>query len=327
MKKTIFSGVQPSGNLHLGNYLGALTQWVKMQDDNDCIFCVVDYHAITVKQEPEILKKKIIEIAKIYLAAGINPKKSVIFQQSDVSAHTELAWILNCAAARMSDLNKMTQFKDKAGVKQENVSVGLFDYPALMAADILLYNTDAVPVGEDQSQHVELTRTLAQRFNSTYAEVFKIPELVIRKEGARIMGLDDPTKKMSKSASSEYNYIALTDDPEQAAKKIMKAATDSDAVVKYDMEKKPGISNLLVIYSLLADKKIAELEKAYAGKGYGDFKKDLSLVVKNFLIDFQKKYNKISDRDVRKILDAGAKKVRPIAEKTLLKVKKAVGIL
>lgn len=326
MKKTIFSGIQPSGNLHLGNYLGAITQWVEMQQTNNCIFCVVDYHAITVKQDPEVLRKKIIEIAKIYLAAGIDPGKAVIFQQSDVSAHTELAWVLNCTAARISDLNKMTQFKDKAGSGQENVSVGLFDYPALMAADILLYNTDAVPVGDDQSQHVELTRTLARRFNDGYGEIFKIPELIIRKEGARIMGLDDPTKKMSKSAASEYNYIALTDEPVKAAKKIMKAATDSDAIVKYDLKNKPGISNLLTIYSLLANKEIKTLEKEYVGKGYGDFKKDLAEVVKNWLTDFQAKYNKISDKEVRKILAAGADKVRPIADKTLQKVKESLGV-
>ncbi|RLC36530.1 tryptophan--tRNA ligase, partial [Candidatus Falkowbacteria bacterium] len=188
-KKRIFSGVQPSGNLHIGNYLGAIGKWVELQDKYECIFCVVDYHAITVKQDPEVLKKKIIEIAKLYIAGGIDLKKAIIFQQSDISAHTELAWIMNCVA-RISDLNKMTQFKDKSGQSRENASVGLFAYPDLMAADILLYNTDAVPVGDDQAQHVELARTLARRFNKQFGEVFRVPELIIRKEGARIMGLD-----------------------------------------------------------------------------------------------------------------------------------------
>jgi len=347
-KKTVFSGVQPSGNLHIGNYLGAIAQWVEMQEKNQCIFCVVDYHAITVKQDPEILKKKIIEVAKIYLALGIDPKKSIIFQQSSISAHTELAWILNCVA-RISDLNKMTQFKDKvnciaregalghkAGEKEENVSVGLFDYPVLMASDILLYNTDAVPVGDDQSQHVELCRELARRFNSQFGETFKIPELRIKKEGARIMGLDDPAKKMSKSAQSEYNYIALTDKPELAAKKIMKAVTDSGSEIKYDLKNKPAIANLLTIYSLLADQPIKKLEDKYKGRGpafaeasvgkYGDFKKDLAEVVKQFLTDFQAKYNKISDKEVRKILDEGAKKARIIAEETLERAKKKIGV-
>ena len=325
MKKTVFSGVQPSGILHLGNYLGALTQWVEMQDKYNCIFCVVDYHAITVKQEPKELSARILDVVKTYLASGINPEKAVIFQQSDIRAHTELAWILNCAAARMSDLNKMTQFKDKGGEKQ-SVSVGLYDYPVLMAADILLYNTDAVPVGEDQVQHVELTRTLAQRFNREYGNVFKVPEVVIRKQGARIMGLDDPAKKMSKSASSPASYIALTDDPEAAAKKIRRAVTDSDSEVKLDLKKKPAISNLLVTFSLLNGISIGELEKRYKNKGYGDFKKDLADEVKRFLTEFQIKYNGYEDDEVRQILKDGAEKIRPIAEETLKKVKEKLGI-
>jgi len=326
MKKTIFSGVQPSGNLHIGNYLGAISQWVEMQKENNCIFCVVDQHAITVKQDPAKLREKIIDVTKIYLAAGIDPRKSIIFQQSDISEHAELAWSLNCGAARMSDLNKMTQFKDKAGDNQENVSVGLFDYPVLMAADILLYDTELVPVGDDQVQHVELTRTLARRFNKQFGEVFLVPEYQIRKEGARIMGLDDPEKKMSKSAKSEYNYIALTDKPEVAAKKIMKAATDSESLVKHDLEKKAGISNLMVIYSLLAGLDMKAIEKKYAGKGYGDFKKDLAALVIKFLEEFQAKYNKISDEEVRKILRTGAKKVKPLAAAKMLKVKEVVGM-
>lgn len=361
--KRIFSGVQPSGNLHLGNYLGAIKQWVEMQDKYESIFCVVDLHAITVKQNPKELREKILDIAKIYIAAGIDPKKSVIFQQSDISEHAEMAWILN-TVARMSDLFRMTQFKDKAEIgwsfeqfsdalknagnnkkitakertdlyfKLHEISlsqyyksgVGLFDYPVLMASDILLYNTDLVPVGEDQKQHVELCRDLAKRFNHQFGDTFKIPDVSIKKEGARIMGLDDPTKKMSKSANSPANFIALNDDPEKAVKKIMKAVTDTDALVKYDKENKPGISNLLDIYHLLTDEKIEAIEERYKGKGYGDFKKDLAEIVKNFLIDFQEKFNNISDDEVQKILDAGAKKIKPIAQETYSKVKKIMGI-
>ncbi len=332
--KTIFSGIQPSGNLHIGNYLGAILQWVELQDQYNCIFCVVDYHAITVKQDPKDLAKKILDVVKIYLSSGINPEKSIIFQQSDVSAHTELTWILNCVA-RLSDLNKMTQFKDKAGKNQESVSMGLYDYPVLMASDILLYNTDLVPVGEDQAQHVELCRTLARRFNQQFTcpeqgrrgETFKIPEVKIKKESARIMGLDDPTKKMSKSASSPANYIALTDEPTVAKKKIMRAVTDSGKEIIFDQNKKPAISNLLTIYSLLSDESIKKLESKYQGSGYGDFKKDLAEVTAEFLTKFQKKFNSFSDDKVKEILKAGAEKVKPVAEETLKKVKEKIGVL
>ena len=326
VKKIVFSGIQPSGILHLGNYLGAISQWVGMQDEYDCIFCVVDYHAITVKQDPQVLQQKIIEVAKLYMAGGIDPAESVIFQQSSITAHTELAWILNCVA-RISDLDKMTQFKDKAGTDRKNVSVGLYDYPVLMAADILLYNTDAVPVGEDQSQHVEITRTLARRFNQQFGKVFKEPKLIVKKAGARIMGLDDPSGKMSKSARSEYNYIGLTDDPALAVKKIMKAVTDSGKEIIYDPKKKPALSNLLTIYSLLSDRPVKDLETQYQGKGYGDFKKDLAAVVKKFLISFQEKYNKISDQEAKNILKAGADKIRPIADATVRQAKEKFGIL
>jgi tryptophanyl-tRNA synthetase len=324
-KEIIFSGIQPNGNIHLGNYLGAIKNWVKLQDKYKCLFSVVDYHAITVKQDSKELKKKIIEIAKIYLASGINPKKSIIFQQSQISEHTELTWILNCASARMNDLNKMTQFKDKAE-GSENVSIGLFDYPVLMASDILLYQTDLVPVGEDQKQHIELTRTIAKRFNNEYGKVFKIPEAIIKKEGARIMGLDDASKKMSKSASSEFNYIALLDDPSRAKKKIMKAVTDSEGVVKYDLKNKPEISNLLTIYSLLSNYSIKDLEDKYKSSGYGEFKKDLAEIVVKFLIDFQNKYNNITDKEVKKILEKGAKDLEPVANETLNSVKENIGL-
>jgi len=324
-KKTIFSGIQPSGLLHLGNYLGAITQWLELQEQYHCIFCVVDYHAITVKQDPKKLGQQILDLVKIYLASGIDPDKSVIFQQSDISAHTELAWILNCLA-RKADLNKMTQFKEKAGNHKESVSVGLYDYPILMAADILLYDTDAVPVGEDQAQHVELARTLAQRFNREYGQVFKIPEVIIRKQGARIMGLDDPTKKMSKSATSSANYIALTDPAEIAAQKIKRAVTDSGKEIKYDKEKKTAISNLLTIYSLLSSVTIKELETSYQGKGYSEFKNDLAKVVSQFLIKLQNKFDSFTNGEIKKILHEGAAKVRPRAEATLKRAKEKLGI-
>ena len=324
IKKIVFSGVQPSGVLHIGNYLGALSQWVEMQDRYNCLFCVVDYHAITVKQEPKELSRRILDTVKIYLASGINPEKAVIFQQSDITAHTELAWILNCVA-RMSDLNKMTQFKEK-GAKKESASIGLYDYPVLMAADILLYNTDLVPVGEDQIQHVELCRTLAQRFNRDYGQVFKIPEVAVRKQGARIMGLDDPAKKMSKSASSPANYVSLTDAPEIAEKKIKRAVTDSGSEIKYDQKNQPAIANLMTIYSLLTGLNQKELEINYKGKMYGEFKSDLAEEVKKFLRVFQIKFNSFTDEEVKKILKDGAEKIRPAANETLKRVKDKLGI-
>lgn len=325
-KKTIFSGIQPSGNLNIGNYIGAISQWVEMQKEYNCIFSVVDYHAITVKQDPEELRKRIINTVKIYLAAGIDPEKSIIFQQSSVSAHTELAWILNCYGARIADLNKMTQFKDKAGKNQESVSVGLYDYPVLMAADILLYNTEIVPVGDDQRQHVELARDIATRFNNEFGQIFTIPQAVIKKEGARIMSLQDPSKKMSKSDPNQNNCISLLDNTAEAKKKIMRSVTDSGSDVIYDLANKPALSNLLTIYALLGDRQIKRLERDYSGKGYGDFKKDLAEVVVKFLEDFQEKYNKISDKEVLKILADGKIKAEAIAQKKLEEVKKLIGV-
>ena len=325
-KKTIFSGIQPSGNLNIGNYIGALSQWPAMQDKYNCIFSVVDYHAITVKQDPEELRRRIIEITKIYLAAGIDPEKSIIFQQSAIPAHTELAWILNCYGARMSDLNKMTQFKDKAGNNQENVSAGLFDYPVLMAADILLYDTEIVPVGEDQKQHVELARDIARRFNNDFGDIFTVPQALVRKEGARIMALQDPNKKMSKSDANQNNTIALLDDVELAKKKIMRAVTDSGSDIDYDLQEKPAMSNLLTIYALLGTREIKRLVKDYQGKGYGDFKKDLAEVVEKFLTDFQTKYNSYSDEDVKRILEDGKNRVNKIAEAKMEKIRQAIGV-
>lgn len=325
MKRKIFSGIQPSGNLHIGNYLGAIKNWVKMQDQFDSIFCVVDLHAITVPQDPEELKKKTIEVAKIYLAAGIDPKKSAIFVQSHVSEHAELAWILN-TIAKISEMERMTQFKDKAGKDRESVGVGLFDYPVLMAADILLYDTEVVPIGKDQLQHIELARTLARRFNQRFGETFIVPEPFTTKEGMSIMGLDDPTKKMSKSAKSEYNYIALTDSEENIRRKIKKAVTDSGSEVVYS-EEKPALHNLINMYSLLSGQTAKEIEKIFAGKGYGDFKNGLADVVVDFLRPLQARMANISDADVLKILKNGADRVRPLAEKKLEEVKKKVGFI
>lgn len=326
MKKRIFSGIQPSGNLHIGNYLGAIANWVKLQSEYESIFCVVDMHAITAAQNPETLRKKTIEIAKIYLAAGIDPKKSSIFVQSQVGEHAELMWILN-TIARMSDLDKMTQFKDKSQKGgRESSGVGLYDYPVLMAADILLYETQTVPVGQDQIQHVELTRTLARRFNQKFGETFIVPEYFVKEEGKMIMGLDDPTKKMSKSASSEYNYIALTDDAEAVRRKIKKAVTDSGSEIIYS-DGKPALKNLINIHSSFSGKTPQQIELEYKGKGYGDFKNDLSEVIIGFLQPFQEKFKSISDEEVLEILRDGAEKVAKIAKKKMDKVKSAVGFV
>jgi len=323
--KRIFSGIQPSGNLHLGNYLGAIKNWVKLQNEYESIFCVVDLHAITVPQDPKRLLKKTIEVAKVYLAAGIDPNKSAIFIQSHIPEHTELTWILN-TITKVAELERMTQFKDKTQKNIEGTAVGLFDYPVLMASDILLYNSNLVPVGEDQLQHIEITRTLAKRFNSKFGETFIIPEPFITKEGMRIMGLDDPTKKMSKSASSEYNYIALSDDPETVRRKIKKAVTDSSTEIVYS-DKKPALQNLINIYSLLSEKSTKDIEKMYVGKGYADFKKDLAEVIVDFLTPFQERMKELSDEKVLEILKAGAEKVRPLAQKKLSEVKKKVGFV
>ncbi len=326
MKKRIFSGIQPSGNLHLGNYLGAIKQWVDLQDEYETIFCVVDLHAITVPQDPEELRKKTLEIAKIYLASGIDPTKSTLFVQSQVQEHTELAWILN-TLARLGDLEKMTQFKDKSEKNEkETVGVGLFDYPVLMASDILLYDTNVVPVGKDQMQHIELTRNLAERFNKRFGETFVIPEGKLSKEGALIMGLDDPTKKMSKSAPSEYNYIALSDTAETVHRKIKKAVTDSGSEIVYS-DDKPALKNLINIYSLLSGKTTQDIEVMYVGKGYGDFKTDLAEVVVNFLAPFQERLANISDDDALAILESGAEKARELARIKMKQVREKIGLL
>lgn len=324
MNSRLFSGVQPSGRLHLGNYFGAIKQWIALQEEFDALFCVVDLHAITVPQDPKDLRRKTFEIAKTYLALGIDPERAHIFIQSHVAEHTELAWILG-TIAKIGELEKMTQFKDKAA-EREMSGVGLFTYPVLMAADILLYDTDTVPVGEDQTQHLELARTLARRFNKRFGETFRIPKTHMIEASARIMGLDNPEKKMSKSAASEYNFIALDDDPELAKKKIMKAVTDSGSDIAYTDEK-PALRNLLAIFALLEDTSPEDIAGRYAGKGYAEFKRDLAEAVSVFLEDFQSRYSAISDDDVRDILKRGAKYASGIARENMQDIRNRVGLL
>ncbi len=323
--KRVFSGVQPTGNIHLGNYLGALKQFVELQEDNECIYCIVDEHAITVPQDPKELKKHILDVAALYLAVGLDPKKSIIFVQSQVSGHAELGWILTCCA-NTGELFRMTQFKAKSQGK-ESVGAGLLTYPTLMAADILLYDTDVVPVGNDQKQHIELTRDLAIRVNHHYGKTFVVPDGRFMKEGARIMALDDPTSKMSKSAENIHSRISLLDEPSKIKKSIMKATTDSDGIVKFDAENKPGISNLLNIYSALSEKTVAELETMYEGKGYGDFKKDLVEVTIDALDPIKQRYQEIREsKELIEILNDGAQKADAIAQETMKRVRKNFGL-
>ncbi|NLT94914.1 MAG: tryptophan--tRNA ligase, partial [Clostridia bacterium] len=271
----IFSGIQPSGVITLGNYLGALKQFVELQNEHECYFCIVNQHAITVPQDPQALRENTRKLAALYLAAGLDPQKATLFIQSEVPAHAQLGWILECTVY-IGELERMTQYKDKAAKQKEGVSAGLLTYPALMAADILLYNTNYVPVGEDQKQHLEITRDIAQRFNYRYGDIFTIPEIIVPKQGARVMSLQDPTKKMSKSDENENGFISMLDDPKVIEKKIKRAQTDSEASVHYDKENKPGISNLMSIYAACTGKSLEEITELYRGKGYGDFKKDLA---------------------------------------------------
>lgn len=323
--KRVFSGVQPTGNIHLGNYLGALKQFPELQDEYECIYCIVDEHAITVPNDPKELKAHILDVASLYLAIGIDPKKSIIFVQSDVAAHAELAWILTCNAYT-GELFRMTQFKSKSQNK-ESAPAGLLMYPVLMASDILLYDTDIVPVGADQKQHIELTRDLAIRVNNTVKEIFVVPEGRFMKEGARIMALDDPTQKMSKSAPNPLSRISLLDDEAQIKKAIMKATTDSEGIIKFDIENKPGVSNLLTIYSVLSGKSIETLENEYEGKGYGDFKKDLVEVTAAALAPIRERYNEIRNSDeLIAILKDGAERANAIADKTMRRVRDTFGL-
>lgn len=322
----MFSAVQPSGNLHIGNYLGAIKQWTHFQTEYEALFCIADLHAITVPQDPELLRKKTLEIAKIYLAAGIDPEQCTLFVQSQVKEHTELQWIL-MTLVKIAELERMTQFKDKSGKEnREGIGAGLLSYPALMAADILLYDTAVVPVGSDQLQHVELTRTLGERFNVRFGETFRIPEARVRQEGARIMGLDDPTKKMSKSAASEYNFIALSDTPETIRKKIMKAVTDSGTEIAYTDEK-PALKNLLNIYSLLSGETPEVIVAQYTGKGYGTFKQGLADVIVAFLTPFQERMNHISDAAVEEVIRVGAERARNLAQEKMRVIKEKAGLL
>lgn len=322
-KKRVFSGIQPTGSIHIGNYLGAIKNWVDSQDDFDNIFCVVDLHAITIKQDPEVLKTKIREVAGLYIASGLDPEKNTIFVQSDIPAHSELAWILDCFLP-LGWMNKMTQFKEKSETQKENATVGLFNYPALMAADILLYDTEVVPVGSDQKQHVELARDVAKRFNSIYEKnIFIVPEAKIRKETARIMDLQNPLKKMSKS---EGKSIGILDSLDDIQSKIMTAHTDSFNEVAFDDER-PGIHNLLTIYEAFSGESRGDIETKFEGKGYADFKKDLAELVIEKLIPIQDKYKEISESgEIDEVLKKGAEKARPLAEKKIQEVKKVIGL-
>lgn len=326
MKKVVFSGVQPSGNLHIGNYIGALKQWVRLQDETEAIFCIVDLHAITVYQDPKVLREKILEVTALYLACGIDPQKAKIFVQSENPDHTYLAWILDCIVP-FGQMMRMTQFKEKSEKQRESTTVGLFNYPALMAADILLYETDEVPVGEDQKQHIELTRDLAEKFNKTYGEVFKLPNPVIQKESARIMSLQNPLSKMSKSDKDPLGTINLLDTPEEIENKIKRAVTDSGSEIVY-REDKPAMSNLLVIYSQISGKSIQELEKQYQGVGYAEFKQDLAKVIMDALTPIREKYTELKNNKeyLNKILDEGRSYAIQKSSKVMRKVKEAVGL-
>lgn len=328
MKQRILSGIQPSGTLHLGNYIGALQQWLNMQDTHDAFFCIVDYHAITVPQDPRVLHDNIHSMLALYIAVGLDPVKVTLFKQSDVTAHTELAWILG-TIAKLGELERMTQYKDKVQTtKRDRHNLGLFTYPVLMAADILLYQPHLVPVGEDQKQHVELTRNLAQRFNQQYGETFRVPDVMHPQQGARIMSLDDPTKKMSKSATSVFGFISLLDTPDIVMKKLKKAVTDSgdDITAKAD---KPAVSNLLTIYSAVTGQSINALEKQYIGKGYGDFKQDLAEAINAFLAPIQIRYNElITDHaELERLFVVGKQRAEAVANVTMQDVKKKIGVI
>ncbi len=323
--KTIFSGIQPSGTITLGNYIGALKQFVELQDDYNCFFCIVDQHAITVPQDPQTLRKNIRSLAALYIAVGIDPEKATLFIQSEVPAHAQAGWMMQCISY-IGELERMTQFKDKSAGK-EAVSASLLTYPPLMAADILLYQTDLVPVGEDQTQHMEITRDLAERFNKRFTEILTIPEISLPKVGARIMSLQEPTKKMSKSDPNKKAGISLLDEPNQIVKKIKSAVTDSEGIIRYDKDNKPGVSNLLSIYSILSGKPIAEIESMYVGKGYGDFKSDLAEVMVNYLQPIQERYYQlVESSELDEILDRGAEKANKVASKTLKKMENAMGL-
>ena len=323
-----FSAIQPSGDITLGNYLGALRNWVNMQEQTSCYYCVADLHAITVRQDPAALRRRTLDVLAILLAAGIDPDKSVLFMQSQVPEHAQLSWILTCHTY-MGELSRMTQFKDKSQKRtDDSISAGLFSYPDLMAADILLYQTDCVPVGRDQKQHVELARDIAERMNSIYGTLFTVPEAVIGDRGARIMSLQDPSRKMSKSDESENAYITILDSPDIAARKIRRAVTDSDGEIRYDEKGKPGVSNLLTIYSLLTDLTMDEATASLAGKGYGALKEAVTDAVVRCLTPMQERYREIrSDTEyLTEVMKTGAERASHVARETLDKVHRKVGL-
>ena len=329
-KPVVLSGCQPSGQLTLGNYMGALKQWVSIQDDHDCLYMIVDLHAITVRQDPKLLAEACLDGLSLYLACGIDPQKSTLFLQSHVPEHAQLSWVLNCYA-QMGELNRMTQFKDKSAKNENNINVGLYSYPVLQAADILLYQADKVPVGEDQKQHLELTRDIATRVNNLYGDVFRLPDPYIPDFGARIMSLQEPEKKMSKSDNNPNNFIGLLEDPKKLAKKIKRAVTDSDeqANIYFNPTEKPGVSNLLTLLSLATGKSIKELEPEYTDKMYGHLKGDVADAVVALLEPIQARYAEIrADRAyLDDVMRQGAEKASARASETLAKVYKAVGFI
>lgn len=317
--------MQPSGTLTIGNYFGALKNYVAMQEDYDCVFSVADMHAITVRQDPKLLRAHTLELYAIFLAVGLDPAKSIIFVQSHVRQHAELAWLLNCCT-QFGELTRMHQFKDKSKTHADNINAGLFDYPVLMAADILLYDAELVPVGQDQKQHVELTRNIAQRVNGTYGNVLVMPEPYISKEGAKLTSLQDPTKKMSKSDANVNGYVSMLDAPDVIVKKFKRAVTDSEAQVRYSKDK-PGVMNLINIYSCATGKTPDEIEKEFDGRGYGDFKLAVAEAVADTLRPVQEEYARLMNDEeyIASQFKAAAEKAAAIAEKTLLRVKEKIG--
>lgn len=327
-KKRIFSGVQPSGNLTIGNYLGAIKNWIPMQDEFECLYCVVDLHTLTVRQNPAELRQRSLNLLALYMACGLDPNKCTLFLQSHVSAHAELAWILNCYTY-MGELNRMTQFKDKSQRHADNINAGLYTYPVLMAADILLYQADLVPIGQDQKQHLEITRDIAERFNNLYSSTFTIPDAYIPKIGAKIMSLQEPEKKMSKSDENENAYVFILDSEDAIMRKFKRAITDSEREIRYDEANKPGVSNLISIYSSVTNKSFSDIEKEFDGKSYGELKETVGQSVVDILKPIQQKYNEFSqDKDyLNSILKEGSDKASYMARKTLSKVYKKVGLV
>ena len=322
----VFSGIRPTGEIHIGNYLGAVKQWINLQDKEDCLFCIVDWHAITTPYDEKTLQKKMFDLTATYLAVGLNPDKCSLFIQSDVKEVAELAWLLGTITP-FGELSRMTQFKDKSKKHPEYINAGLFNYPVLMAADILLYNTDVVPIGKDQTQHVELTRNIAEKFNKKYGEVFKLPKTMVPEQGATIMSLQFPEKKMSKTDDVK-GCIGLFDEPKEIKEKIMSATTDSGKEIKYDIKNKKGVSNLLTIYSLFSDMPIKEIEKEFKGKGYGDFKKALSDLLIEKLEPIRQKRKELENNPeyVYKVLEKGANEARKVAEKKMIEVRNKMGL-